>query len=62
MDGNGNGVLEFEEFRKALRDFKIDMEEQDLRTVFLQFDENRDGTIQIEEFMNTILGSLTAQR
>jgi Ca2+-binding EF-hand superfamily protein len=62
MDGNGNGVLEFEEFRKALHDFKIDMEEQDMRAVFLQFEENRDGTIQIEEFMNTILSSLTAQR
>lgn len=61
-DFNGNGSLEYQEFQKALRDFKLDFEEQDIRTLFAKFDENGDGTIQISEFMNTILGQLNNQR
>ena len=45
-----------------MNDFKLDLEEQDLQTIFSYFDENNDGSIQIEEFMNKILGSLNSAR
>ena len=34
FDFNGNGTLEFKDFEKALRDYKIDLEDQDVVTVF----------------------------
>ena len=39
-----------------MKDFKIDLEEQDIQTIFNSFDENQDGVLQVAEFMNMILG------
>jgi Ca2+-binding EF-hand superfamily protein len=45
FDFNGNGVLEYKEFERAMKDFKLDLEEQDVQIIFGSFDENKDGTI-----------------
>lgn len=62
FDFNGNGVLEYGEFEKAIKSFKLELEDQDIQTIFQSFDENRDGTIQTTEFINKVLGSLNTQR
>lgn len=37
-DYNQNGVLEYKEFERALIDFKLDLEEHDIKTLFRTFD------------------------
>ena len=41
-----------------MRDFKMDLEDQDIITLFHSFDEDKNGVISVTEFMNVILGQL----
>jgi calcyphosin len=51
-----------DEFRKALRDFRIDIPDDQVAVVFNAFDLNRDGTISYDEFLRIIRGDLTPFR
>ena len=62
FDLNGNGLLEIKEFKKAISDFKLDLEEQDVDNVFNYFDKNNDGVLDMNEFMDMILGDLAGNR
>lgn len=54
--------MDYKEFEKALVDFKLDLEENDIQTIFGSFDKNKDGVISLPEFFNTILGQLNPAR
>ena len=56
MDSDGSGALDFEEFKKALDDYKVGYSDSEAEQVFGIFDRNKDGTINFEEFMDSILG------
>lgn len=43
-------------------DFKLDLEEQDIDHIFKTFDKNNDNTLDINEFMDLVLGELTGNR
>lgn len=45
FDTDNSGVLELKEFRKAMTDFKLDLEEQDIDNIFKSFDKNKDGVL-----------------
>lgn len=62
FDFNNNGTIEFNEFQRAVKDFKLDLEDGDIQTLFGCFDGDNDGVISISEFMNTILGELKPNR
>ena len=62
MDDNNTKTLDREEFRKALRDFKIDVPDDQIIVVFNAFDLNRDGTIDYDEFLRIIRGDLSQAR
>lgn len=62
FDFNNNGTIEYNEFQKALKDFKLDLEEADIQTLFGCFDSDKNGVISIDEFMNNILGELNPNR
>jgi Ca2+-binding EF-hand superfamily protein len=62
MDDDGSKSLNRMEFEKACKDFKIDITQQDIGTLFAAFDANRDGTIQYDEFLRTIRGELSGFR
>lgn len=62
FDYNGNGVLELKEFKRAIKDFKLDIEEVDVDNIFNSFDVNGDGVLQLDEFMDMILGKLEGVR
>jgi Ca2+-binding EF-hand superfamily protein len=62
FDTNGNGTLEFKEFKRAMKDFKLDLEDVDIENIFKSFDQNGDGVLQMDEFMTMILGKMAPAR
>lgn len=62
FDTDNSGTLEFGEFKKAMLDFKLDIEEGDITNIFRSFDINGDGVLDLNEFMEMILGRLEGQR
>lgn len=62
MDSDESGALDYNEFKKALEDYKVQCSEEETQQVFTIFDKSRDGTIDFEEFMDAILGPLNEYR
>lgn len=62
MDDDGSKTLSKGEFEKACRDFKLEMNSEDVGVMFSGFDLNRDGTIQYDEFLRIIRGDLNDYR
>ncbi len=62
FDTDNSGTLEFGEFKKAILDFKLDIEEGDITNIFRSFEVNGDGVLDLGEFMEMILGRLEGQR
>jgi Ca2+-binding EF-hand superfamily protein len=62
MDDDNSKSLDKQEFKKAIRDFKIDIPDEYVDIVFSAFDLNRDGTIDYDEFLRIIRGDLNPQR
>ena len=62
MDDNNNKTLEFHEFSKALKDFRVDLPEDSVRRLFAYFDADRNGVIDYEEFSHRLRGQLNEFR
>lgn len=62
MDSDGSGALDFGEFRKALDDYRVGCNGSEADQIFSIFDNNRNGVVNFEEFMSTILGEFSAYR
>lgn len=58
MDSDGSGALDYNEFKRALDDYKMGSSEEEAKNLFSIFDRNNDGTINFEEFMGALLGEL----
>ena len=54
--------MDFKEFKKALTDFKLGLEDGDIDSIFKAFDKNNDGVLDMNEFMDLILGDLEGLR
>ena len=62
MDDDGSKSLSEHEFSKAIKDFKIGISEENIPILFNYFDSNRDGTLNIDEFLMAIRGELNDKR
>lgn len=62
MDNNGNGSLDPVEFKYGMRDFGIDISENELTALLKYFDTNRDGKLSFDEFLRAIRGDLNDRR
>jgi len=62
MDDDGSKSLDLQEFSKAMRDFRVDINESDTRRLFNYMDADRSGTIDYEEFMHRLRGELNQFR
>lgn len=58
MDDDGSKSISQYEFAKACRDFKVGINEENVPLIFEIFDTNRDGTLNIDEFLMAIRGEL----
>jgi Ca2+-binding EF-hand superfamily protein len=59
LDLNCDGYLEVSELRKALKDYRVDLTEQEFASTLSAFDPNRNGLFDFNEFMRVILVSTT---
>ena len=62
MDDNGSGTLDIYEFKKGIRDFKVDMDPQDVDNLFKAFDLNGNGDIDYDEFIRVVVGPMNQFR
>ena len=58
IDKNGNGTLEFEEFRRALDDMGLKMSESESSTIFNLIDSHGHGRIEFMEFYDFFLENI----
>jgi len=58
MDDDGSKSISVPEFGKACKDFKVGISEENVPILFEQFDTNRDGVLNIDEFLMAIRGEL----
>ncbi len=50
-DADGNGRIDFDEFRGLLQDLEAGMSDEEARIGFADIDQNGDGAIEFEEFV-----------
>jgi Ca2+-binding EF-hand superfamily protein len=62
MDDDNSGYLDMGEFRKAIKDFRIDLNEQEISSVFSCFDRDGNGTIDYDEFVRGVRGPMNKFR
>jgi calcyphosin len=58
MDDNNSGTIDMSEFKKAMRDFKVDLNDAELRAVFTTFDRDGSGEIDYDEFVRGVRGPM----
>ncbi|CAG9332419.1 unnamed protein product [Blepharisma stoltei] len=62
MDDDKSKSLDRNEFVKALRDFRLDVTEENARKLFRYFDVDGTGTIDYEEFVHRLRGEMSNAR
>jgi len=58
FDDNNSHTLEFEEFAKACKDFKVDLNTSEIKILFNAFDRDRSGNIDYDEFLRNVRGEM----
>jgi uncharacterized tellurite resistance protein B-like protein len=62
MDDDGNKSLNVNEFKKAMSEFNLHLNDDEIKQLFDYFDKDRNGTIDYEEFIQSLRGDLSARR
>lgn len=62
MDDDGSKSISQYEFAKVCRDFRVGINEENVPTLFDMFDINRDGSLNVDEFLMTIRGEMNDYR
>jgi len=62
MDASGDNRLDPAELKAALEERGIGLSDQELNTVVIVFDLNKDGSISLDEFLQFVRGTMGARR
>jgi len=62
FDDNGSGTLSRDEFEKAIKDFRIDIEDVDIAGLFKSMDIDGNGEIDFNEFIRVVVGEMNPFR
>ena len=62
MDDDGSKALDLSEFKKAMKEMNMGLNDVELRKLFEHFDQDRSGSIDYEEFVQGIRDPLTPRR
>lgn len=58
MDDDNSGNIDMQEFRKAVKDFRIDLTDNEIQLVFSAFDRDNSGSIDYDEFVRGVRGPM----
>lgn len=58
MDDNRSQTLDMDEFKKAARDYRFELNDREVELAFKAFDRKNEGNIDYDEFLRTIRGSM----
>jgi Ca2+-binding EF-hand superfamily protein len=58
MDDDNDKGISYREFTKALKDYKIDLTDDESRAVFREFDADGSGVVSIDEFVRAVRGEM----
>ena len=58
MDDDMSGAIEINEFKKAIRDFRVELSDQEAEQVFSAFDRDGSGAIDYDEFVRGVRGPM----
>ena len=50
--------MNFDEFRKAAKDFIFGLTDEEVEKAFIAFDRDNSGTIDYDEFLRTVRGNM----
>eukprot|EP00937_MAST-01D_sp_MAST-1D-sp2_P005681 g5681.t1 len=62
MDDDGSKSLNLGEFKKAMRECNLSLDEVELRHLFTYFDKDGSGTIDFDEFLNGVRDPMNERR
>ncbi len=62
FDENNSKTLDYEEFVRALKEYKINLDDEEILQLFNLFDENGNGIIEYEEFIKEVKGPMNEKR
>ena len=62
MDDDRSHDLDIYEFTKAIKDFRVQIQEKDIDRLFTIFDRDRSGRISYDEFLRGVRGEMNAFR
>ena len=62
LDENNSKTLDFDEFCNALKEFKINLTNEEITSLFNCFDKNGNGVIEYNEFINQLRGPMNQKR
>ena len=54
MDDNNDKAISYQEFSKAIRDYKCELTENEMNSVFQEIDRDGNGSLSIDELVRTI--------
>lgn len=54
MDDNNDKAINYQEFNKAMRDYKIDLTENEVKVIFEEIDRDGSGSLSIDEIVRAI--------
>ena len=62
FDENNSKTLDYDEFSHALKEYQINLEDDEILKLFNQFDQNGNGIIEYEEFIREVRGPMNEKR
>ena len=62
FDTNNSKTLDYEEFANALKEYKVELDDDEILKIFNLFDENGNGMIEYEEFIKELRGPMNQKR
>lgn len=62
MDDDGNRKLDFNEFKKGLRDYGLILEPKEVKEIFEAFDKDHNGALDFDEFLISLRPPMSKSR
>jgi len=57
-DDNNDKTIDVNEFKKLIHDYRIPVEDKDLKNLFNEFDSDKSGSISYDEFLRGVCGEM----